>query len=202
MKVVLLDSHPIYRQALGDLIRKRFKRADIAYATSRAEAQGMVENARPDLVVVDMQTDDIARGGLAALVSSAGGAPTIAIDEGLDPARSKQASRAGAQAYVSKTWSAEMIEAVIALAAAGGCYFSDVARARPEQAVASRADLTTRQAEVLALMLQGHNNREIGRQLGIALPTVKIHMTAVLKALGARNRSEAMALAGGETPAN
>ena len=56
--------------------------------------------------------------------------------------------------------------------------------------------LTARERQVLALMLEGKSNKRISSRLGMAEATVKNHVTAVLKALGASNRTEAVIAAG------
>jgi DNA-binding NarL/FixJ family response regulator len=53
-------------------------------------------------------------------------------------------------------------------------------------------DLTTRQHEVLALLMQGKSNKAISRVLNLAEPTVKNHITGILKALNVTNRTEAV----------
>jgi DNA-binding NarL/FixJ family response regulator len=71
------------------------------------------------------------------------------------------------------------------------------ATARPEQApTAADLGLTERQMDVLALMMQGKSNKAICRVLDLAEPTVKNHVTAILKALKASNRTEAVIAAG------
>jgi len=62
------------------------------------------------------------------------------------------------------------------------------------RAIVSPADLglTDRQLDVLALMMQGKNNKSICRTLNLAEPTVKNHVTAILKALKVTNRTEAV----------
>ncbi|HRD45817.1 MAG TPA: helix-turn-helix transcriptional regulator [Caulobacter sp.] len=60
--------------------------------------------------------------------------------------------------------------------------------------IRNRSSLSTRQREVLDGLMQGLTNIEIGQRLGIALPTVKLHVRAVLRILGARNRTEAALL--------
>ena len=56
--------------------------------------------------------------------------------------------------------------------------------------------LTARQREVLSLLTRGKSNKEIARLLGIAEATTKIHMAALVRALGVRNRTEAAFKAG------
>ena len=67
-----------------------------------------------------------------------------------------------------------------------------VARAAPAKAMAADLGLTERQMEVLALMMQGRSNKAISRVLDLAEPTVKIHVSAILKALKVANRTEAV----------
>jgi TolB-like protein/DNA-binding CsgD family transcriptional regulator/Flp pilus assembly protein TadD len=57
------------------------------------------------------------------------------------------------------------------------------------------AQLTGRQAEVLALMMQGKSNKAIARQLGLSEPTIKHHVTAILKAFAVTSRTEAVIVA-------
>ena len=90
---------------------------------------------------------------------------------------------------------------------AGGVYIPPVILERSETAAkpgspAPRAGrgnnhgLTGRQLAVLALMMDGKSNKAIGRHLDLAEPTVKNHVTAILKALNAANRTEAVVAAG------
>ena len=58
-----------------------------------------------------------------------------------------------------------------------------------------RAELSSREREVLELLVEGASNKEIARRLGISVHTAKFHVTALLQALGARNRSDAVAIA-------
>ena len=90
----------------------------------------------------------------------------------------------------------------------GGIYIPPeiLAREQPPQATHPRADakatspadlgLTARQVEVLALMMQGKSNKAICRALELAEPTVKNHVTAILRALKATNRTEAVIAVG------
>jgi DNA-binding NarL/FixJ family response regulator len=85
---------------------------------------------------------------------------------------------------------------------AGGVYIPPEALVRGETKALERpvapADLglTKRQLDVLALMMQGKSNKMISRLLDVAEPTVKHHVTAVLKALKVANRTEAVIAVG------
>jgi DNA-binding NarL/FixJ family response regulator len=56
-------------------------------------------------------------------------------------------------------------------------------------------DLTARQRDVLKLLAEGSSTKEIARRLGLGEGTIKVHLAAIFRALGARNRTEAVVLA-------
>jgi DNA-binding NarL/FixJ family response regulator len=112
----------------------------------------------------------------------------------------------GALGFIPKSAPRDVMVSALRLVFAGGIYIPPEALGRPlskqrrtgtENGV-SPADLgfTERQVEVLALMMQGRSNKAISRILEVAEPTVKHHVTAILKALKVANRTEAVIAAG------
>jgi DNA-binding NarL/FixJ family response regulator len=119
----------------------------------------------------------------------------------------------GALGFIPKTARREVMISALNLVFSGGIYIppeilvrqdpSAPGQAGPARPVADRpgmspADLglTERQIEVLALMMQGKSNKAICRMLDLAEPTVKNHVTAILKALNVTNRTEAVIAVG------
>jgi DNA-binding NarL/FixJ family response regulator len=112
----------------------------------------------------------------------------------------------GALGYIPKSARREVLLSALQLVLAGGIYIPPEILAREElshpapsqpygeRRIVSPADvgLTDRQLDVLALMMQGKNNKVICRMLHLAEPTVKNHVTAILRALKVRNRTEAV----------
>jgi DNA-binding NarL/FixJ family response regulator len=113
----------------------------------------------------------------------------------------------GALGFIPKSAHREVMLAALELVFAGGIYIPPEilsrqepipAQAPPEpSAAASRSlpkelGLTERQLEVLALMMRGKSNKAISRVLDVAEPTVKNHITAILKVLKVSNRTEAV----------
>ena len=107
--------------------------------------------------------------------------------------------------YIPKSQSSQVMINALRLVLAGGVYLpSEMMRRSPSsiaspqhspaQSNASYRDigLTERQAQVLALLIQGKPNKLICRDLNLAEGTVKIHITAILKALKVSNRTQAV----------
>jgi len=110
----------------------------------------------------------------------------------------------GAMAYVSKTESRSIMLAAMQIVIGGGRYFApDLLVGRPLGCDARSNlcyNLTSRQAEVLAIMAAGKSNKTIARELGMSTGTVKVHVAAILKALNVSNRTEAVVSAHGGDP--
>src|SRR5262249_40444987 len=118
----------------------------------------------------------------------------------------------GALGFIPKSGQREVMLRALELVFAGGVYIppeilahdEPSARQRDEKQPATKrpsvspADLglTERQVDVLSLMMQGKSNKAICRVLNLAEPTVKNHVTAILKALGVSNRTEAVIAVG------
>jgi DNA-binding NarL/FixJ family response regulator len=110
----------------------------------------------------------------------------------------------GALGFIPKSGQREVMLSAFNLIFSGGIYIPPEILNRREAALAPRAaptpskaraadlGLTERQMEVLALMMQGKSNKAISRVLDLAEPTVKIHVSAILKALKVANRTEAV----------
>jgi DNA-binding NarL/FixJ family response regulator len=102
---------------------------------------------------------------------------------------------AGARGYVAKTASPQdLLEAVRTVLAGGRSVTRDFARApaKVEGVPAQALGLTQRQAEVLRLMMQGKPNKLICRDLRLSEGTVKVHVSAILKALNVHSRAQAI----------
>ena len=126
------------------------------------------------------------------------GTAVVMLSGDLDRQTVQEALAAGAVGYVPKTEPREIIAGALGLVLAGGVYVPPVALQTAARTFDTRAatpealGLTGRQLEVLALLMQGKNNKLICRALGLAEPTVKNHVSAILRALGVDSRTEAV----------
>jgi DNA-binding NarL/FixJ family response regulator len=115
----------------------------------------------------------------------------------------RSAVHAGARGFLPKTMAPEAFAAAISIILGGGTYLpAEVLWAPEVRAEASGvrmappiSGLTPREQQVLVRIATGAQNKEIGRDLGLAEVTVKLHVRQILKKIGARNRSEAASIA-------
>jgi len=182
---------------------------DIPSQQSSPSAQ---RSPSPDLVLVDMDgaATDI-NGMVRGFLQRYPDAPLVALGSRLDDAYVEAVLEAGALGYLPKSHSETVARGVLRLVLSGGAYRPYVSPSGPATANASAQPdeaqppmvreslhefgLTDRQIEVLSLAAQGKSNPAIARHLGIVEGTVKLHMSAIFKALDVQNRSEAVLLA-------
>lgn len=179
---------------LSQVVEDRYSTANIRTAVDIESALVLIGEKTPDLVIADLGVGGLgAESGLKQLVDHASPGPVLTLDARLHLCNLKQARRAGALGYLPKTSSRPLIEAAIALVAAGGVYFPEGGEdAAPSM---THATLSSRQMQVLEELMRGKSNREIAEELGIAVATVKLHVHAILATTGSRNRTEAALLA-------
>lgn len=204
-RILVFDDQSVYRTGLRIVISTNIPCAEITEASSLIEALTKISNEVFDLVLVG---DQSALEPLDFLKSAREAAPTtcFAIISACDTRTAILASlAAGFHGFISKQQSDSEILAAISDILAGRIYVpSSVAgdsdtlgdrfgkEALPK--LSTEADvlkLTKRQREVLSLLVRGLSNKEIARALAIAEATTKIHMAALVRALGVRNRTEA-----------
>jgi DNA-binding NarL/FixJ family response regulator len=197
MKVLVVDDHPLIREALRNVLAELDAQFELLESADSAGALRIVA-ARPDidLVLLDLNLPDAE--GFTTLEELRRRRPATAVvvcSAQHDHRLVTRAIALGAAGYIPKSTSHEVMVSALRLVCAGGMYLPPevLAAAQPG---AAEPQLTARESQVLALMLEGKSNKRISRQLGMAEATVKNHVTAILKALGASNRTEAVIAAG------
>jgi DNA-binding NarL/FixJ family response regulator len=208
MKVLLVDDHVLIRDALRGVLRELADNATVLEASNCHQAMRLIE-AHPDLhlILLDLNLPD--RDGFAVLADLRKRYATISLvvlSAFHDRENVVRALNLGALGFIPKSAPRDVMVNALRLVFAGGIYIPPEALGRSEpkeqQPVTGRrlspADLgfTERQMEVLALMMHGKSNKAISRILDIAEPTVKHHVTAILKALKVTNRTEAVVAVG------
>lgn len=207
MQVLICDDHPIVASAMGMTVEAAFDaQVQIAHscadALDRARTMGAV-----DLLLLDLHIPgEDPRENLSAARAACPQTPVVVFSGSEDPDHLRMALEMDVHGFLPKSSRPEVVEAALRLVLAGGRYLPDAVRtlaleaaAAPPPATATLAEagLTDRQMQVLHLLANGSANKQIARDLGISPSTAKAHVAQVLSALGAANRTEAVAIARG-----
>ena len=197
MKILVVDDHPLIVDALEQSLPQIDPRLAVLGATNREQTlTALARHPDTALVLLDLALPG-ARGLdlLAELRLDYPLLPIVVLSATHDRATVGAALAAGARGYVSKTASSEaLIDAVRTVLGGGRGITADIA---PASAHASGVTpdglgLTQRQSEVLQLLVQGKPNKLICRDLKLSEGTVKVHVSAILKALNVHSRSQAI----------
>lgn len=200
IRVMLVDDHMMVRRGLATLL-KVFADLQLAgEAESGAAAIQLCGEILPDVVLMDMVMPDME--GVAATRAICQKYPqvqVIALTSFKEGDLVKQALEAGAIAYLLKNVSGEELVRAIRAAHAGRATLSpEAAQALVESAnqpPTPGLDLTEREHDVLALMIEGLNNKQIAERLIVSPSTIKFHVSNILSKLGVASRTEAVTIA-------
>lgn len=205
MKILVVDDHPLILEALKQVLRdlhpeiEVLEARDASQALDQAGCHGGLSLVLLDLTLPKTHGFEL----LAQLRQSFPDLPVVVLSATEDRDTVLRAINDGAMGFIPKTSKTEVLIAALRLVFSGGVYLppsvfagSAHAVAEPRPPVSPRspreAGLTERQAQVLALLVQGKSNKLICRALDLAEGTVKIHVTAILRALNVSNRTEAL----------
>jgi two-component system, NarL family, nitrate/nitrite response regulator NarL len=189
MRILVLDDHPLFAEALGAFLRVGRPEIEIVAAGSIAEGQTALARAGSvQLIVADLNMPGMAGGtGIEILRACAPAAPIAVVSgEAAHPAAARMRAL-GAAGFVSKTLRPALLRAAILLIAEGGTYFpesSDSGADAPSHA----AQFTARERVILKAIAGGQPNKQIAVALLVEEVTVKAHVTRLLAKTGLRNR--------------
>ena len=198
MKILVVDDHPLIQQALAHALPELHVPVEVIAAVDRE--QTLTAHARhPDcrLVLLDLTLPG-AHGLdlLGELRRDYPRMPVVVLSATHDRATVGSAMAAGAQGYIAKTSTpAELLDAIRTVLDGRCSVTTDFARspAMIDGIHGTSLGLTQRQADVLRLLIQGKPNKLICRDLRLSEGTVKVHVSAILKALNVRSRAQAIA---------
>ncbi|NVM86609.1 DNA-binding NarL/FixJ family response regulator [Variovorax sp. SG517] len=212
MKVLLVDDHEIVWNGTRLLLERMAAEIEPGRpfhfeAVRDAEQACRLDPAGTDLLLLDYHLPQLS--GLAALKAVKAhfeATPVCMQSAESSPQRVREVIEAGAAGFIPKSYRLEDMEAALRVVLRHRIYLpaefvlaDDVTRARepdelPREDLAGflRVELSPRQRQVLALAMRGMPVKLIARQLQIAEGTVKVHLSMVYRALGARNRTDAL----------
>lgn len=186
MRLLLIDDHPLFVDGFATMITAA--RPGWTFAAAHSSRDGCARLSEGfDLVLVDLELPD--RDGfetIAAIAAIDPLLPRIVISGRVDAASRMRARAAGASGFIVKSLPPERMVAMIDEVAAGRCGFGG------EMSDTAMPSLSPRQLDVLALLAEGHANKEIRFRLDIAERTVRAHLTELFAALGVGTRVHAI----------
>lgn len=208
MKILVIDDHPLILEALQHVLRQLDTEVQCFEAQS-ADAGRQLLAAHPDagLLLLDLNLPGVQGMELLAELREAYPTVPVVVISGSDRREDVlQAIDTGAMGFIPKRSNNNVMLQALRLVLSGGVYlpmeaFSQrdavneappPAPTRPHGVSPRDLGLTERQAQVLALILQGKPNKLICRELGLAEGTVKIHVAAILRALNVSTRTQAV----------
>lgn len=213
IKLLIVDDHPMMREALITALTEEKDMEVIAEASGGIEGMKLAEECRPDLILMDLLMPGM--DGLEAIgrILEANPQAKILVVTSLeDEDKILAAIQAGALGYFPKTAPRIYLLEAIRKVADGIPYlpsgimlklFKSIRAMKAPSSGRSTIDepLTARQGEILALLGEGRSDQEIAKTLHLEEPTVRSHVHRILQRLGVENRAQAVAYANGRRKA-
>ena len=196
-QVLIADDHPMFRDALRILLTKNLGVANVVEVDSFASLQRHFKTtAATDFVLLDLDMPGVSGfSSLSYLCSEHPRLPVVVVSGRQESDVVQRALKLGAHAYIPKNLPMQELADVLRLVI-GGQRWSPVVAAPQTDKPPSRIDqLTPTQYRVLMLLAAGRLNKQIGSELRMTESTVKWHVTAILRQLGVRRRTEAAIVA-------
>ncbi|QOR39841.1 response regulator transcription factor [Billgrantia diversa] len=210
--MMVADDHPLFREAIAAVIEAGLPGCRLLEADSLARALHEAKcHPDIDLLLLDLDLPD-AEGlsGLAQLRETLPQLPVAIVSAEQDRRVVLDAIGLGAVGYIPKSTPRTALLNALAHMLEGQVYLPPDIMRRPPSAASPRqpapafathiGSLTEKQREVLRLIVRGHSNKQIARELDIAETTVKTHVSAILRKLGVASRVQAIVAAGAWEP--
>ncbi len=209
IRVLIVDNQALVRRGIEAVLRQAPDMEVVGYASTCSDAIEKACELRPDVIVIDIHIPD--RNGQDIIRTIRERCPdtnTLVLTQQADPEEAIKALEAGAAGFVFKDIAPENLQAAVRHLASGRAMLNPtVARHILNRIAARSADgmhvdrgvrtkgLTNREIEIVNCLSSGMIDREIAAKLFLSEATIKTHLKAIYRKLGARNRAQAAAVA-------
>src|SRR6185503_14001922 len=182
-RLLLADDHPLFLEGVRRLLENKY---DVVGTVTDGKALiAAAQSLQPDIIVVDISMPEM--NGLAAaqiIRKMVPSAKFIVLSVHSDQAYAREAFRAGVKGFVSKRAAAAELLTAIKQVLEGRTYVTPLVDAgKAENSWQGGKKLTLRQMEILRLVAEGHQNKEIAQVLKISVKTVEFHKTRIMNEL-------------------
>jgi DNA-binding NarL/FixJ family response regulator len=197
--IVIVDDHPLFRDALKTTLAASFKDLRLSEAGSLEELSAVMEKGGVDLVLLDLTMPGVQGfSGLMYLRAVNPQIPVVIVSANESPAVIRRCLEFGASGFIPKSMPISRIREAIGAILNGEFWLPEEidlgqnTDTRDAKLVERLSTLTPQQFRVLMMLGEGLLNKQIAFQLGVSEATVKAHVSAILQKLGVESRTQAV----------
>ena len=203
MKVLIADDHALFRDSLSRQMEQINPECINLQASNFNQALKFVESDNKiALVVMDLDMPDMNwQEALKELKAKVPHAKFVVVSGSEDNTTIRKTLEMGVSGYISKRSNPEVLNNALRLILEGGTYLPPsvlqptAGTMVQDSQYRTGKTLTHRQNQVLGLVAQGLSNKQIAYEMGVSEATVKLHINALLRSVGATNRTQAVIMA-------
>lgn len=198
MKILIADDHPLFRDAFKGILLQLHADAEIKEIDAFDELMSFKSSQEFifDMVFIDLAMPKGEPFETIAYLNKLNSKTPIVVVSGEEsPEVVKHAIASGAIGFLPKSLDTEILISNLKHILSGAMTIVAPGLAQDTNAQSSKAGLTARQTDVLELMCEGNTNKMIAKSLNLTEGTVKLHVRAILRTLGASNRTQAVSIA-------
>lgn len=194
IRILVVDDHPIVRSGITSVLATQPDFDVVGEADNGRDAVALAARLEPDIVLMDLRMPELnGVGACAAILDARPATHIVVLTTYASDGEVLRAIEAGAVGYLLKDVRHEELFRALRAVARGERYLAPVVTerlmARWQQP--ARQALTERELDVLRAVARGDGNKQIAAALGIAEPTVKVHLVHIFEKLGVENRTTA-----------